>query len=292
MLRLGLADDEYSFNLTFPTLATIIKYPKCSLIGNQGDEKGISFKKYGYYQVDKEKYNEINETLNLNNERHPLCFLLEAADDVCYSVSDIEDGFKKGTINANILVEEMLETEFHKNPLCKKLCEMIRLLEYDYAGYENKNALIAQKIRIFAHTEMVKWAADTFIREHEKIISGIYQNELIKDSPAYLLRKFFSKIAKYNFTSDEVLTKELSGEEVLSYLLKRFYKAALSDDCNDSKTTDGKLYRLIAHQFKYVMDKTDYHNKKYLKVLLVIDYISGMTDNYALTMYKKLKGMA
>jgi dGTPase len=291
LLRLGLTDDEFSFNLTFPTIATVIKYPKCSLTGNQGNKNGISYKKFGYYQCDKEKYQEINETLNLKNERHPLCFLLEAADDVCYSVSDIEDGFKKGTINTNIL-KKTLQESFRNDPLCVELCELVKSWEFKYDSYKNKEDLIAQKTRIFAHSKMIDAAIETFTNNHELIMAGTYQKELIEDSPAAALRKFFDTIATINFNSAGVLTRELAGEEVLCYLLKRFYNAVISSDCNKPKTTDGKLYSLISYQFKSAMDKTDYPNKDYLRILLLIDYISGMTDNYALTMYKELKGIS
>ena len=290
LLRLGLASDEYSFNLTFPTIATIIKYPKCSLTGNQGSKKGISYKKFGYYQCDKEKYKEIDTTLNLKGERHPLCFLLEAADDVCYSVSDIEDGFKKGTINTNIL-KKTLKDNFKKDPLCVKLYKKIKFLESKYSIIKNNEDLIAQDTRVFAHSEMINAAIETFMNNHNSIMVGTYKKELIADSSASVLREFFDAIARINFNSDGVVTRELAGEEVLCYLLERFYKAVVSRDRDNPKTTEGKLYGLISYLFKSVMDKTDYPNKDYLRILLLVDYISGMTDTYALTMYKQLKGL-
>ena len=139
LLRLGLASDEFSYNLTFPTLATIVKYPKDSITGNQKNKKSISFKKYGFYQTDAEKHKIINETLGLSNERHPLCFLLEAADDICYSVSDIEDGFKKNTITLEFLLDD-LNTKYRDDEECMDLNKKIQQMDKEYKDYENKSS--------------------------------------------------------------------------------------------------------------------------------------------------------
>ena len=96
--KLGPAIDEYSYNLTFPTLSSIIKYPHSSISGNKQASTKSSEKKFGYFQAEKDDFQIISDSLGLGNKRHPLVFLLEAADDIAYSVSDIEDGCKKGII--------------------------------------------------------------------------------------------------------------------------------------------------------------------------------------------------
>lgn len=289
LLRLGLASDEYSFNLTFPTLATIVKYPKDSIEGNKKSNRPIGLKKYGFYQTDKEKYIEINDVLGLAGERHPLCFLLEAADDICYSVSDIEDGFKKKTINLEIILNK-LNDKYNDDKECIELQKLIKKFEVNYKSYENKNSLIAQSCRIFAQQKMVNSAVDTFCEKHEEIINGTLDEELLSKSSSKLLRKFFEDISTYNFNHESVVKSELIGETVISYLLNKLSSAILSKDCENKKTVDGKLCSLISHQARYAMKKTEYGNTKYLNLLMAIDFVASMTDTYALSLYKDLCG--
>lgn len=291
LLRLGLAPDEFSYNLTFPTLATIIKYPKDSITGNKGKQSGISFKKYGYYQVDFEKYNVINELLGLSNERHPLCFLLESADDICYSVSDIEDGFKKKTISLELLLDK-LEKDYLADEQCSELYNLIKNKYTKYSNRENRNSLIAQECRIFAQHKMIDSAVDTFKGKHEEILLGSLSYELLAISPAKRLREFFEDISINNFKHESVVRSELLGETVISYLLGKLSESVLSVKCNDRKTLEGKHFSLLSHQSKYAKDKTTYGGaEEYLKLLMVIDYVTSMTDSYALTLYKDLCGV-
>lgn len=205
LLRLGLSSDEYSYNLTFPTLATIAKYPKDSITGNKGKEKTISFKKYGFYQTEKEKYKEINDELGLYNERHPLCFLLEAADDICYVVSDTEDGFKKNTITLHTLLDTLSKTEYQKDAKCRELHKKIQELDAKYKGWENKKSLIAQECRIFAQWKMIPSAINTFKEHHESILNGNFHHELLDNSCSGQLKKFFEDISSNNFMHESVI---------------------------------------------------------------------------------------
>lgn len=290
LLRLGLASDKFSYNLTFPTLATIVKYSKDSIIGNKSDRESISFKKYGFYQTDKEKYKEINDTLGLSNERHPLCFLLEAADDICYSVSDIEDGVKKKTITLEFL-QDTLTDRYKEDEECIELYEIICKKKKEYSGFENINSLIAQDCRIYAQVKMINSAIDTFKKNHESILNGSFGAELLKNSSSMKLRKFFESLSFNNFRHESVIKSELLGENVLSCLLEKFTLAVLSAESGDPKTVNGKLCSLLSHQCKYAMDNTDYENEKYLKLLMVVDFVASMTDTYALSLYKDLCGV-
>ncbi len=291
LLRLGLSSDEFSYNLTFPTLATIAKYPKDSITGNQGDKKTISFKKYGFYQTDKEKYKEINDELGLRNERHPLCFLLEAADDICYIVSDTEDGFKKNTITLNILLENINKPEYKKDTKCRELHKLIKALDKKYKNYENKESLIAQDCRIFAQWKMIPSAIKTFKTNHKSILNGDFHHELLDNSCSRQLKRFFKDISANNFKHESVLTGELLGETIITYLLEKFCTAVFSTNCENIKTVHGKLYKLLSHQSRYAMEKTSYSNNKYLKLLMIIDFVASMTDSYALSLYRELSGL-
>ena len=105
------------------------------------------------------------------------------------------------------------------------------------------------------------------------------------------LRALFEDIAIQNFKHESVVKSELLGDTVLTYLLECFFEAVLSDDSDNRKTSNGKICSLLSHQSRYAMAKTDHGNKEYLKILMVIDYIAGMTDSYALSLYQDLRGI-
>jgi dGTPase len=289
LLRLGLATDEFSYNLTFPTLATVVKYPFNSIDGNKKDEKNISLKKYGFYQTDESLYKYIDEALSLSNRRHPLCFLLEAADDISYSVSDIEDGFKKGTINIEFILETLSDKYLDDKECAELYCKII-VLNKELKNRENKLALIAQESRIFAQTKMINSAVQKFQNYHDDIVNGKYDRELLSDTPSENLRKFFGDIAIQNFNHESVIKSELVGQRVISFLLGKFTGAVLSEDFRNTKSFKGKFYSLLSHQSRYAKEKTNYSNDKFLKLLMVIDHVAGMTDTYALTVYQELCG--
>ena len=296
LLRLGTSDDEYSFNLTLPVLSSIIKYPKSSIVGNEKKwrTKGIEFKKFGYFQSEKDRFDEINNFFNLNYNRHPLAFILEAADDIGYSVSDIEDGVKKKLITSDIILDLLNSRSFSIDENCKKLYEALdvyrrRLKEEKFPIID---VLIAQECRVKAQSIMIQDVVKVFIDNQADILCGNYGKELIKSSGSNKLREFFEKIAGYNFESEDVVKNELVGEKIITTLLDCFVNAVLSSEKEKNGTTEGKLYSIISNHYKFVNDKyNSYGNTTYKGLQLVTDYISGMTDSYALTLYQELTGI-
>lgn len=296
LLKLGLSLDKYSFNLTYPTLASMIKYPKSSTEGNKEDYKtngGIEYKKFGYFQSEKEQYETINSELELNNHRHPLAYLLEAADDIAYCVSDIEDGCKKGTITLERLLNTLDSTKFNKDNNCKKLFEELKKVEKTIpSDFPSPILIIAQECRIKAQIIMIEDIIKTFMDNQQDIISGRFEQELLKVSDSNKLREFFEEMAECNFNSKLVQKSELVGENIITFLLNSFINASMSADKNDSRTKNGKLYNIISQHYKYIIDKFEsYPNQEYKQLMLVTDYISGMTDTYALTLYHELLGI-
>ncbi|MDL2268170.1 dNTP triphosphohydrolase [Desulfovibrio sp. OttesenSCG-928-G15] len=293
LLKLGLSEDEYSYNLTFPTLASIIKYPKSSETGNKSkDERknlglGVSFKKFGYFQAEKEQFEQINVQLGLKDCRHPLCFILEASDDICYSVSDIEDGVAKNIVSIES-VKSLLDDK--DDALCRALLDNICKWEVVYKKHPNYKKLLAQKIRVFAQQEMIKSAISSFIDNHDDIISCNFDDELIKQSKSAQLREVFSSIGEICFRNELVIKRELLGNTVLNYLLKEFIECSISQEHKDIKTTKGKLYTLISDRFRYISENSK-DDSTYNKLLMVTDFISGMTDSYAVNLYNGLIGI-
>jgi len=284
--KLGLSDDEDSYNLTIPVLATIIKYPYSSLDGNK---KGAEFKycqkKFGFFDSEKDDYKRIVEELGLlYNRRHPLTYLLEAADDIAYSVSDIEDGHKLG-----IITLERIKKSFANNNCSGFLS--------GFKKYESNMDLYIQKLRIKAQSKMLVECTKTFNIKFDDIVKGTFDDDLIKNSSAKNLRCAFEDLSIYNFSDITVLKRELLGEEVMHYLLFIFYNALFSehilkDGKLNKKSKEYKLYSLISDNYKIKACEKDekFPTDNYKKFMLVTDYISGMTDSFALNLYNELKG--
>lgn len=303
LLKLSLAKDDKSLNLTFPTLATIIKYPKHYIENyeNKDEDKSNSF---AYFQSELKKYKKIDEVLNLNGKRHPLTFVLEAADDIAYSVSDIEDGCKKKSITIDLLKKTLKLEEFILDKNCQMVLAKIESVSSALNDdFPSKELLIAQECRTEIQRLMMADVIETFMNNHEKILRGEFNNELIEASNSKMLRKFTKKIAKYNFNDKNVVKSELVGENVISYLLENFISAVATDGHEKSKTKEGKMYSIISNHYKYVINNleenefsqnTDEYDsfEEYKKYLLVTDYISGMTDSFALTLYNELLGIS
>ena len=288
--KLGLSDDEYSYNLTYPTLASIIKYPYSSVDGNKAKSGLISQKKFGYFQSEKVDYQSINEKLGLNGKRHPLVFLLEAADDIAYSVCDIEDGFRKNIITKDIIMEK-LENNLAgtKN---ESFIQSFKEIEENLPNHLAKDDLLIQKFRISVQGFMLNEATKTFVEKHDDILNGNFDDDLVMSSDASSLRKAFKQLSIINFQHRSVLTRELVGDRVITFLLDNLIKAVLHENSKDKpKSKEAKLFALISPNYKQVyLHHSHYHSENYKKIQLVTDYVCGMTDSFALNLYRELRG--
>ncbi len=289
--KLGESSDEFSYNLTFPVLACIVKYPFSSVEGNKKNPDKVSTRKFGYFQSEKEEFLKVFEALQLGQRRHPLVFLLEAADDIAYSVSDIEDGCKKGIITEKIILD-MLETEvkgaeleFWKN----------KLQDFKVSipvGYPGELSLFIQKFRIAAQSYMLVEATKTFIAKYDEILAGTFDRDLLLESGAGQLRGLFKELGNINFGHESVLKRELVGQAALNFLLGTFADALFSDNNKSHRSKEYKICQLISSNYRYVINNLeDYPNEDYKKLRLLIDFISGMTDTYAIKLYHELSGI-
>ena len=152
--------DEYGYNLNYSSLASIVKYPSNSLDGNKKPTLEIAKKKFGYFVTETETYKKINDYLKLENRRHPVVYLLEAADDIAYSAADIEDGVKLGILEISdiriIFEKNLIE---NKKEVLDYLDKLIK--EYPLNSSVNKS-IIVQKFRIFTQTLMINGIVKIF----------------------------------------------------------------------------------------------------------------------------------
>lgn len=311
--------DEYSYNLSAASLASILKYPRSSLEGNkkkkerQAKKLGISYKKFGYMTSEQDRFELVREYTGILSFRHPATFLLEAADDIAYSAADIEDGCKKKVLDYSIITDvfaEFFTTEEEKNLLDSFRNDFKQNTE-ERRSDRLDNAV--QKLRIKAQGLMIHGVVETFLCLHDQILNGEFDNEILACSKAAKVREAFQTLAnKYIFPSQEIITRELVGWKVIRGLLEIFVSAVSSDNIYDVKELEkdifkihgefarsekGKNFMLISDNYRYLMQKypfslqADKSPSLYDRLLLVTDFVCGMTDTYALELYQKLSGI-
>lgn len=291
--------DEQGMNLTYALLATIIKYPVSSVEINPRSSN-IKDKKLGYYFADSEIFENIEEATTTRGKRHPLTFILEAADDIAYKTADIEDAFVKGFISYNTLREEL--TVLRKTSSPASGMDPVDILDKLYArGKTNKVAdpeSYAVKnwiVRIQGY--MLTCATFGFTSNYSAIMNGTYEHDLFYGTYGESLMNLLGDVAyRRVFTSSTIYKLEMRESIILKYLMAEFVKAAIKYD------TDEPLNTIEIRMISFISDNymNAYHHhangkseveKLYLRLLLVTDTICGMTDSYAKRLYQELKGM-
>lgn len=292
--KLNYFGDSLGYNLTYSSLASIIKYPTNSNDGNRGSEsEEIAKKKFGYFDSEKTTYLTINDHLKLNNRRHPAVYIMEAADDIAYSAADIEDGEKLGIINLD-LIEEI----FSENLISNRDNVLIRLSElkreFGSKKGQNQNSLIVQKFRIYTQQLMIEAVFEMFKEKYDEIMKGTLENELIEISRASDIRQAYKKLQYLVFDDHDIVKKEIAGWEAIYGLLEIFVSAAESKNFSKEgkNSYEKRLYNIISNSYRYVYENIEQHeNAEYKKLLLIVDFISGMTDSYAINLFQELKGI-
>ncbi len=306
--------DEHGMNLTKALMGTIIKYPVSSLEINKksGD---IRTKKMGYFYAERETFSAIQQTLGTGGKRHPLAFLLEAADDIAYKTADVEDAFKKGCITYEQLLEELclglgISTDDYRTGEWKKTEEeeiqeylrLVQLLEKRYQQAKDrriaKPAMNAvQNWIVSVQGSLLGCATDNFVRHYDEIMAGEFKKELLSEGGAARMADVLGDIAyRYAFTSLPIYKLEIAAESMLSFLLGRFVKAVINYDTDEPMTdVQKKLMSLVSENYKAIYkifskDKSEVE-KLYLRLLLITDYICGMTDSYAKQLYQEFSGI-
>ena len=272
----GKGNDAYA--LTYSTLAAIAKYPCASSAGGQ---KSIIYrKKYGFFQSEQATFQRIATELQLDEvlntpliyKRHPLVYLVEAADDVCYSIVDLEDAHRLKIISFEKIKELLI-------PLCGAGIE--EKLERTTEDEDAKVGLM----RARAINTLTKACADKFFEQQDALLAGTFDQSLTDalDDKYQQPLKTIAKLSTdkiYNYSS--VIHKEVAGYKVMAGLLEEFVPALVYNNTHYYK----KLVKLIPQQF--LTEQTD----AYSKIQCVLDFVSGMTDLYAVELYSKIKGIS
>ncbi len=270
-------------NLTYSTLAAITKYPRESLISKKNKSlENKAYRKYGFFQAEKDIFKEVAHKTSLDcnkNEkeywwcRHPLAFLVEAADDICYRVMDLEDGFRLGLISFK-------ETEELLRPLVSKqgLKDYRDKDEKDRIGY----------LRAVAINELVNELAKVFMDEEKNILTGKFEDELIGEiKRANALKQIKDISVAKIYKSRSVVEREVAGYEVLGGLLDTFINAYNEAYQGKISSKNKSVFALLPNRIG-----EEIPDELYLRLLRIIDFVSGMTDSFAVSLFRKIKGIS
>ena len=270
--RLGA---EGGLRLTYATLGAFTKYPKESLPVRPTDH--IADKKYGFFQGDKKFFKEVAETLglksnSLNGElryaRHPLAFLVEAADDICYTIIDFEDGINLGLISEDVALEYLSGIISDK------------INTHKYSKLQTKEERIAY-LRAVAIGALIQDATDIFLQNEDAILAGEFHQSLLYDSKyRHQITDVIDCSVERIYQSDEVVEKEVSGYVVLQHLLDIFFTAIINQE-NGRETSFDKLL------LKKLPEKYRKNGSLYDKVMGITCYIASLTDSNAVELHLK-----
>lgn len=302
--KLHFLVDDNGMNLTYALLNTIIKYPVSSLEINK-KTGNIKDKKLGYFYADREVFEKIQSATGTNGCRHPLCYILEAADDIAYLTADIEDGFRKGYITYRTLLDELRSEDVLSRMLPEDqriYIEMTDRLERKYEsgvkrGVSDPESYAVSNWIVNVQGFLINCATYGFTKNYRAIMEGTFTTDLFRTSHGAALHDRLGDIAyRYVFVSRPIFKTEIAAATILESLLERFVSAAIYYD-TDHKLTDvqDKMITLISDNYKALYRRSSEgkppQEKLYLRLMLVTDNICGMTDSYAKRLYQELNGI-
>lgn len=270
---------EGSLRLTYATLGAFMKYPKESL--PKKPTSNIADKKYGFFQQDKSFFKEVASELGLipnksgddiGFERHPLAYLVEAADDICYTIIDFEDGINLGLIQEEFALEYLIK-------LVKKNIDS-----------DKYNALVTKEDRIsylraLAIGSLINDAVKVFIENEKQILEGRFPHALTDKSEFKAQMDDVIKISVKNiYQSKEVIEKEVVGYQVINTLLDKFSSAYNNKFEGKSSNYDELILKLLPE--KFITEKMSL----YERLMHICHFVSMLTDGKALQLFKTIQG--
>ncbi|MCP5419985.1 MAG: deoxyguanosinetriphosphate triphosphohydrolase [Gammaproteobacteria bacterium] len=283
--RLQSPDNRGGMQLTCATLGVFTKYPRASWLADP-TPTGIAFAKFGFVQDDTDLFQEVATHLGLKPaqagawHRHPLAYLVEAADDICYRIIDVEDAFRLKQLGYETVSALLL-------PLSGD------------PGVQNRLATIVRPkerieyLRAKAIGHVIDEAHACFMANEEAILNGAFTAELLDVIPgASFMQALKSCGEKQVYISQPVVEIAAAGFEVLGGLLQAFV-TTINDIAEQGRAASPKsrmLINLVPDQFLGPHRQPD--PDPYRRILRITDFVSGMTDSYAVSLYKKITGIS
>ena len=274
------------FGLTYTTVAAILKYPCESSAINRNL---VHRKKYGFFQTEKDVVKAVCGELGMIAEsaepmifkRHPFVYLVEAADDICYSIVDMEDAQRLGILSTEEVVDAFMQVIKSIDRPGENALKILNNYQKITDTNEGIAFLRAMVINILANE-----TTDVFLANRQSILDGEFNDSLVNNiqNRCGALKAVQDISVKKIYGHDTVIQIEIAGYNVMSELLQLFVPALLKDKPSHKEE---KVLSLFPYQF------TEFRatSSKYEKVMNALDFISGMTDEYATEIYRRLKGI-
>lgn len=268
------------FVMTYSTLASIVKYPYAS---SAASKKG----KFGFFQSEQEYYQRIADETGiickskpgepLRYARHPLVYLVEAADDICYEIMDLEDAHKLKILSYEETERLLLGFFDEENQ------EKIRRRITDEELQDPNEKVVYMRACVIGKLE--NECVNTFIEHEDEILSGTFEGSLIQhinEQQRDAYRHCAELSVKRIYRSRPVLDVELSGYKIMATLMEQMTEAVMYPNRYYSQ----QLIDRVSSQYDISADDLE------TRLMAVIDYIAGMTDIYALDVYQKINGIS
>lgn len=306
-------------NLTYTQIAAVLKYTRCAM--NERPENAYLQKKPGYYYSELALVSDTQNALDIApGNRHPVSYVMEAADDIAYCIADIEDAVEKNIMDIKALSSRLIKAFEHisirlgsdgvENPSTSALNDKMQTTVTSALEYAQKNPVTANssyfiRLRVELQSLMVKHAAKRFIDNIEACYHGELNEALLEDgSESHIISSTLKDVAReYAFSHPEVESSELQGHQIISGLLDK-YSSVLSVEqaVFETMLREGKGPALALRMLKKIANKhiNAYlastkafpHDEYYYRCRMIQDHISGMTDHFAYDEYKLLYVMS
>jgi len=286
--RLQNPDNEGGLQLTCATLAAFTKYPRESWLGGSRYD-GVSAKKQGFCAADRASFETVAATVGLiprgNHHamwsRHPLAFLVEAADDISYRVIDIEDGFRLGHFSYQEVLDlfwPMVSDPERQRPRLERIRDLKDRVEF---------------LRAKVINEVIRQVVDGFMDNEAEILAGRFDVPLLRELALRdELDALIENARQRIYCAPEVVSIQAAGFQVVSDLLERFTQVVddVAEHGERASPRSRMLIRLVPEQF--IGPARVPVEDAYQRLLLLTDFVSGMTDSYAVSLYKKVTGIS
>ncbi len=277
-----LNQHAYGLRLTMATLGAFTKYPCPSLFPGR-DKSRKSQKKYGFFDSELNVFSSLANSLELKAAgpgawcRHPLAFLVEAADDICYSIIDLEDGCNLGLVSLAETVELLA-------PILGDKLDRKKLVEED--GLSRRLG----SLRAMSIGELIEDCTQVFLDNEAAILDGKFDDALTDLSKFNGALKAISSVSVQRiYRARQVVEIEAAGHEVLPGLLEEFITAGMELNHNGTSRKYLNLSLLLPVEIRLAARQAP---DQYTLLRLIVDFVSGLTDKHALSLYRKIKGMA
>lgn len=301
------ARHQSEINLPFSIISSLIKYPtRCNEIG----EANIRHK-IGCYQAEEKVFLQIAEevgTINAEGKviRHPLAYLVEAADDIAYMTADLEDAVKSGIVSVNELLDFFRNTYETLGEENREAQQHIARTKEIIDKLDSLNREEKDKTKVMSQwgTYLRKWLMYVvcwrFSKSYDSILQGEFDYDLFYDNNHSLTVRLLKRaMSEFVFDSRVITEPEISAQAILNFLLDKFVPAFVCFDNNgEMAVQDKKVITLVSSNYidDYFKAKkgdriTDEAELLYRRILIATDFISGMTDGYAKTLYRKMMGV-